>query len=352
MKTALISLALAGVVSIGEPLFASRQVDGEREQFFGRQFVPVLRHQDIDTTLSNSFKQLLTLNATSSSLIHQSDEKGASANSRLQETLRTSRENYKRYLLLKAKTVYSLPDAFKEGYLFSPKQTTQALQKMGIDPQRIDKDKFWMFCVRCLELPDPRLEQEGDGVISSYLDHLRQIKERYTNRLKEDAFALTTFVAPTLQRNIFLPSVPMPLQTPISHRFLRPSRDSRVVLPDEARVVQIVSHYKYATTGISGLLESIQAVDPVDPFERICRGMNAEAKSWRSPDICFMPVRVAEKLRDNPNADLRPEIIETVDILLARNFNRIVLEKIEKNFESALAPRSSGFDATLPDDLF
>lgn len=349
MKTAALSLLL---ISLYSSAMASRQVDSEREQFFGRQFVPVLKHQDIDTTLSASFKQLLTLNATSSSLVHQSDEKGASSNPQLQSTLRTARENYKRYLLLKAKTVYSLPEAFKEGYLFSPKQATQALHKMGIDPQRIDKEKFWMFCVRCLELPDPRLDQESDNMISFYLDHLRQIKERHINRLKEDAFALTTFTAPALQRNISLPSSLAPVQDPVSSRFLRPSREVRTALPDENRVVQIVSSYKFSTAGISGIIEIIQSVDPVSPLERICRGLNAEAKSWRNPDACFMPVRVAEKLRENPNADLRPEIIETVDILLARNFNRIILERIEKNFEAALAPRGNGFESNLPDDVF
>lgn len=349
MKIAALSLLL---ISFYSSAMASRQIDAEREQFFGRQFVPVLKHQDIDTTLSASFKQLLTLNSTSSSLIQQSEEKGASGNAQLQVTLRTARDNYKKYLLLKAKTVYSLPEAFKEGYLFSPKQAAQALHKMGIDPQRIDKDKFWMFCIRCLELPDPRLDQESDSMISSYLDHLRQIKERYINRIKEDAFALTTFTAPALQRNISLPSSPAPIQEPLSQKFLRPSREVRMAIPDEIRVVQIVSSYKFSTTGISGLLEIIQAIDPASSLERVCRGLNAEAKSWRSPDACFMPVRVAEKLRENPNADLRPEIIETVDILLARNFNRIMLEKIEKNFESALAPKANGFDANLPDGVF
>ena len=49
------------LISLTALRMASRQVDSEREQSFGRQFVPVAKHQDIDTTLSASFKQLLTL---------------------------------------------------------------------------------------------------------------------------------------------------------------------------------------------------------------------------------------------------------------------------------------------------
>lgn len=332
--------------------------DTEREQFFTRSFVPVLSHNDIETILSDSFKHLLRINETSTHLIQQSSEKGNALNSQAQMSLRTARENYKKYVLTKAKTIYPLPEAFLEGCLVSPKQILQCLKQVGVDPARVDKEKFWVYCMRCLEMPDARLDLVlEEDIITPYLAHLAQLKNRYINRIREDVFFLTTFTAPHLRANIFLPSLSSGTEISssslLSQSFLRQSGDSSLRAPEDLHIISLVASHRYSTTGLQPIIEAIQAIDRVPSLERICRGISADmrAKSWRSPDEIIMPVKVAEKLHHTPTADLRPEIIDLTDALLSRQFNKLVLEKIEENFEKARAPRARGFDSRLPDDI-
>jgi len=356
--------ALSNSTMVSSSLSLSKLADTEREQFFVHAFVPVLSHHDIDTALSNSFRQLLVVNETSTQLLQQSAEKGTTPNPQTQTALKTARDNYKKYLLTKAKTIYPLPEAFLEGYLVSPKQILQSLKEVGADPRRVDKEKFWIYCMRCLEMPDPHLDiATEENIITPYLAHLNQLKSRYDKRIREDAFFLTTFTASHLRGNIFSPPLSSVASSPLSslsQSFLHPSGDLPKTIPQELHVIPIVAGHRYSTTGLQPIMEAIQLLDPADSLERICRGLQADmnsetkvgAKSWRSPDEVMMPVRVAEKLHRTPAADLRPEIIELVDALLARQFNKLVLEKIEKNFERARAPRARGFDSGLPDDIF
>lgn len=345
------------VLGITTSLYATEQktIDEERQDFFNSHFTPSFNHSDVETSFKNQFQYLARTYSTASSLHQQNQEKQATPNLQLGTSLQEAKENYQKYLVLRARTVYPLPDLFEEGYLFSPRQALKALKNLGIETSLIDKKKFWTFCMAGrVELPKPKLEQE-ENVNERYIAELDTLIKRYKLRIKENVYDLTTFLGADLKGNIYFSScdpIVCDPQKKISFSFLRHEDKEKFVTLEESVIKDIVAKNGFSADRIEELLTSIHSVDPVDLFERVCRGINGCAKSWNSPDMAAMPVRVAGKLQQNGDADLRPEIIETVDTLLGRSFNKMILKGIRESFVKASTPKEQGFSHNLSDDIF
>lgn len=324
----------------------NKNIDQEREAFFDNQIRFSPNHSDIEIFFQNQFQSLRKTYQTSSSLWKQTQEKDTTPNAQLEETVKNTSIIYHKYLMLRAKTVYILPDVFKEGYLITEHQALKALRKIGIETKYIDKRKFWTFCLAGrLELPASKLETEED-LYKNYIIQLDKLIKRYELRIKENVYELITFADPGLKGNIYISdplSTVSDLDIQSSHELLKEKIYEKTDIKKENMIKQLVEKNGFSCDKIDDLLMIAYSIDPVDSFERVCRGLGGNSKSWSCADTASMPVRVAEKLHGEGTADLRPEIIETIDVLLSRYFNKIILEKIRIKFYKALMPKTHGF---------
>lgn len=328
-------------------------IDREREKFFQMMFVPEPDHTTITSIFQKNMGQIVNTSRTFGSSIGPKEGDVSSSQS-LGVSLK-DQDEYKKYVILKAKTTYFLPQPFEDGYLFSSKQTINALNKLGIDKnllRGIDRHKFWLFSVRCLELPASSLAfKEEDDLLNSYLTRVNKLMDRFEMRLKEDSYTLLGYI--DIRKNIMSDStLSNSMGENITSRFMKPSYPSykgEMEITESSIIQEIVKNRGYDTRDLDELL----MLKPFYTFTRLCNALDsAGIKSWNSPDTLSPSVRVAEKLRnDNDNADITPELMETVDHLLVRQYNKLILEEIRDNFAKALRPKK-GFENDLSDELF
>lgn len=316
------------------------KVDWEREKFFAVNFVPALtpsfvtkRYQEAMDTVGNT-SQIFSSGSTSNqgNTLNQSDGK--------------------KFLLLKVKTAYRLPVTFKNGYLFSPPQVIKTLKEMGIDRNlvaHVDKNKFWMHSIKYLELPSSKLNNE-ENIFEQYFEETNNLIKLFKLRIKEDAFTLSGFRG--VGKNVVTPISSGPVSS--SSNFIKSSYLKDESTPEEGPIViRIIAGLHYDTKGLPELLAPVESLDPTHTFTRLCNALQYGKITCRNPDDeLHIAVRVAEKLQQNKDDTITPEVLETMDRLVVRQFNMLVLEKIKDNFVAARRPQNTGFDDPLVDEVF
>ena len=325
--------------------------DYERDKFFEIHYTTSPTHSSIMFAFQASMQSILDEAKRGTLESPQNSEKTCNTERPANNSL-SNQEYYKKHLLLKAETVYSLPFSFEGGYLFSPKQGIHALKKLGIDDKllkEIDPNKFWMFSLRCLELPAPKLENDSN-LLNSYLCVVNKLIRMLDMRLKEDAFALLGFT--DLKGNILKHSEPSHEQAQdISARLMKHSYKDEIRSTEESVIKKIIENRKYKK--IDGLDALLATIGHLDIFTMVCSALNeGTARSLNSEDYLSVSVRVAEKLDNNIKDDITPEVLETMKNLLGRTYNMLVLEEIKKNFEIALSPREKGFEKELVEGFY
>ena len=351
MKLATLWLRLVvGIVSLGGPTFSmemtprdpsteepsTRKVsqttmdyDFEREKFCEIHLgSPPPSHRSITTTLQNNM-------ATCSKREAETDE-----------------ECYVKYFLLKSSTAYALPESsFKDGYLYSPKQVILSLTELGFDANfvhEVNKSKFWVFSVKHLELPDPKL-YNNDESLTSYVSELDKLIDRFEMRIKENAFALLGFLPfrDNVSSEIGIFDESGDMLDFINSSFF----GKEDTINKKSSIIQeIVNKRKYDTDGLDAFLVTFS---PLSIFGRLCKILaDGKVKSWHCEDELSVSVRVAEKLRDTPETDITSEVLETIDLLLGMQYNQFILEEIKENFNRSTAPKRTGFDHNLPKNIF
>jgi hypothetical protein len=261
--------------------------------------------------------------------------------------------NFNKYFMIKAKTVYNLPlSYFKGGYLFSPQQAIKALEKLeGNLSDRIEKDKFWGFCVRCLELPDAKLEgvEGGNALLASYISHIDVLINAFMCRIEEDACNLQAFVP---YKDYILPESGSFDYHPkgMVSQLLKPT----VQTPETIK--KIMRDLDHDATKLDPLFAKLGSLDTIARLVNALQEGNM--KSYLPTDKPHAWVRVGKKVMlskkgNTSTVDITPEVLEAVDSLLVRQFNRLALEQIKKQFEKAITPVGKGFEGTLKqEDIF
>lgn len=324
--------------------------DYERDKFFEIHYTASPTHSSIMSAFQNSIQSIL--DEAKRGTLETPQNSGETSKIDRPSNPLSNQEYYKKHLLLKAETVYSLPFSFEGGYLFSPKQGVHALKKLGIDDKllkEIDPNKFWMFSLRCLELPAPKLENDNN-LLNSYLGVVNKLIRMFDMRLKEDAFALLGFT--DLKGNILNHSKPSHEQAQdIRAKIMKHSYKNEVRSIEESVIKRIIENRKYKK--IDGLDALLATIGHLDIFTILCSALNeGTARSLNSEDYLSVSVRVAEKLDNNIKDDITPEVLETMKNLLGRTYNMFVLEEVKKNFEIALSPREKGFDKELVEGFY
>lgn len=299
-------------------------------------------HQAIISAYHNSMKKLVAVINPSRTLTETSDRPLT-----LEEKLAV--DEFNKYFKVTVKTVYDLPLSFKWKSLFSPRQALKALEQLeGNLSSGIEKDKFWRFCVRCLELPDAKLEND-DVLLLSYISHINGLINEFNNRIQEDAFALFAFVP--YKDRIFPGSKPLDGSPEDAVRLFKSTSKGTIKAPEPIK--KIVTELGYDAKKLDPLFAMLE---PLDTITRLANALQeGKTRSYHEKGELYVLVRVGKKMMPPVDfkCDITPEVLETVDSLLLRQFNKLVLQQIKRNFEKALTPTEKGFEGAFKqEDIF
>jgi hypothetical protein len=266
----------------------------------------------------------------------------------LTEKLKELNRTYSMLVNVKLKTVYDLPEPFKDGNLISPYQVSEVLAQIGIEKSTLDKlnmAKFVRFCGRCLELPDPEIEGTSN-LTAGYISHIDDLIRLYRFRLREDVFnfhyytSIHDLIGEQSPYEETEKAITAKVMNAMEERDSSQGRDAFSTIfkdlgyhPDENHLMELIGK---AIPGHSlGL------------FQVLSTGLNNyEGFSFKLDDDVPLPVKTAEKILKNEH-NINEEFYGCRNRVVRDKFNLDVLQVIRDNFTkyAASTVSSKGYDS-------
>lgn len=264
------------------------------------------------------------------------------------ETLKDLNKTYNNLIDLKLKTVYDLPEPFKDGNLVSPYQILWVMDKMGIEKDTLDAihpERFARFSSRCLELPNPQME-ETSSVTGSYLSHIDGLIRLYGIRLREDVFNFHYFSA--IHDLIGEQSPYEEGERAITAKVMNTMKERESSHGREAftRIFKDLG-YNPEDNNLMELLNKAIPNHSLGLIQVLSAGLNNyDGFSFKLDDEVPLPVRAAEKIIKKDN-NINEEFYGCRNRVVRDKFNLDVLQVIRENFTkyASSTVSSKGYDS-------